>query len=80
MDIVGAILGTFFGMILFYVFADILVRVPGYFIYCTLFTKAEYDPDHLREVDIESIKVAATGVIFWLVLVAGAYGVYRLAT
>jgi len=80
MDIVGATIGSFLAVGLFYVFADILLHLPGYFIYCALFTKAEYDPDHEREVDINSFKVTATGIIVWLVLIGGAYGVYRIAT
>ena len=80
MDIVGAVIGSLLVSVFLYTFADILVRAPGYLIYCALFTKVEYDPDHEREVDVSSVKVAATGIIFWLVLVGGAYGVYRIAT
>ena len=80
MDTIGAIAGSLVTMTVFYVFADILIWLPGYFIYSVLFTKAEYDPDHQREVDVHSIKIAVTGVVFWLVLAGGAYGVYRIAT
>jgi len=80
MDIVGAVIGSLLVSAFLYAFADILVCAPGYVIYCALFTKAEYDPDHEREVDVGDVKVAVTGIIFWLVLAGGAYGVYRIAT
>ena len=80
MDIVGAVLGSLLVSALFYTFADILISTPGYLIYCALFTKAEYDPDHEREVDVASLRVTATGIVFWLVLAGGAYCVYRIAT
>jgi len=79
MDIAGAVVGSLLVSAVLYTFADILVRAPGYLIYCALFTTAEYDPDHQREVDVSSVRVAATGTIFWLLLVGGAYGVYRIA-
>jgi len=73
MDTIGAIVGSLVAMTLFYLFADLLIRTPGYFIYCALFTKAEYDPDHQREVDIDSIKVAVTGIIFWVVVLLAGF-------
>lgn len=79
MDIVSGLIGSFIGMLLFYMFADILISTPGYFIYYMLFTKAEYDPDHKQDVDISDTRVLATGIIFWLVILGGAYGIYRIA-
>lgn len=79
MDIINGLIGSFIGMILLYLFADILISMPGHFIYCILFTKAEYDPDHKCDVDISDFRVLVTGIIFWLVVLGGAYGIYHIA-
>jgi len=66
------------GLVLCTFFADILIRVPGYFIYCIFFTNAEYDPDHEHQIDTGSKRVAAVGIVFWLILIGAGYALFRV--
>ncbi|MDD2720263.1 MAG: hypothetical protein PHH47_03010 [Gallionella sp.] len=77
MDIVSGLIGSSIGMLLLYIFSDILICTPGYFIYCIFFTKAEYDPDHKHDVDVGDIRILAIGIAFWLVVIGLVYGIYR---
>jgi hypothetical protein len=79
MDIIQSIAGFLIGSMVFVLFAELLIYVPGYFIYCVLFTKSEHDPDNTRRPDPGSVRVAVVGILFWVVLAGGAYGAYRLA-
>jgi hypothetical protein len=76
---VAAAIGGFVGLVVLIAFGQVLVGVPGLMIYSALFTRGEYDPDHEREVDVNSFGVWLTGIAFWLALIGGAYGIYRLA-
>ncbi len=75
----GAIVGGFIGLIALYIFGDILVGVPGLFIYSALFTRREYDPGSESELDTHSIRVRITGVVFWTLAIGLIYGIYRFA-